>query len=117
MATEKEIVYNRTLPSLSKSERQKIKEDTLNNLKNQTVDDFVPMSIITDKNTNENYLIISRKENEIELVNVNDFGDYFYFILEEDNCPYKFYRTLGKDEFEEYTKKIEEYKTILGMIS
>ena len=77
---------------------------------------FLPMSIITHKVTKNNYLIISREKNILELLNINDFGDYFYYLLENNKCPYKFYRTISVYEYEEYVKKIDEFKLIYQLV-
>ena len=83
----------------------------------RTIDDFVPMTILINENNNEYYLIISKDNNIIELVNINDLGDTFYFELESDGCPFKYYRILSKEEFDIYLSKIKELKDMVLMFN
>ena len=117
-ASEEEIIYNETLLYTSKSERiAKRKERQLNkNLdKKRSIKDFLPMVIVKNRNNNQYYLILSRNENIIELVNINDMADLFYFELEEDNCPFLYYRIEAKEKYEYYLSKVDEAKQIVKM--
>ena len=117
-ASEEEIIYNETLLHTSKSERiAKRKERQLNkNLdKKRSIKDFMPMVIVKNRNNNQYYLILSRNENIIELVNINDMADLFYFELEEDNCPFLYYRIEAKEKYEYYLSKVDEAKQIVKM--
>lgn len=75
------------------------------------------MTILINENNNEYYLIISKDNNIIELVNINDLGDTFYFELESDGCPFKYYRILSKEEFDIYLSKIKELKDMVLMFN
>ena len=50
-------------------------------------------------NNGNYYLIIDRNDNVIELVNINDIGDTFYFELEKKYCPFEYYRVMSKEEY------------------
>lgn len=41
--------------------------------------------------------------------------DTFYFELEENNCPFKYYRILSKEEYDIYQKKIQDLKDLAAM--
>ena len=88
----------------------------LKKINGKQIDNFLPMSIITNIVTKENYLIVSRNNNVLELININDLGEYFNFLYEENNFPYKFYRTLSVLEYEKYIQKIDELKNIFQII-
>lgn len=38
-----------------------------------------------------------------------------FFELEENNCPFKYYRVLSKQEYEIYLKKVNELKDMVAM--
>ncbi len=71
------------------------------------------MTILQNENNQNLYLIISREENIVEMVNMNNIGDIFYFELEE-HCPFKYYRVLSKEEYEIYLKKIQDLKDMVA---
>lgn len=92
----------------------KIFEKCNNNKKQKSnIDIFVPMTIIKHFNNNL-YLILSRKDNIIEVVNINNLGDSFFYELTNDNTTFTYYRVIPKDEFDIYVKKIEELKSIVS---
>ena len=72
--------------------------------------------ILKKKNGNY-YLIIDRNDNVIELVNINDIGDTFYFELEKNHCPFEYYRVMSKEEFNMYLKKIKDLKEMCAVFS
>ncbi len=119
-ATEEEKKYNKEAINISKWKRRKetykyflqTKKDPTINIK-----DFISKMIIHNTNTKKNYLILSREENVIELVNINDLRDTFFFLLEENNCPYEYYKIISEEEFNEYKKKINELKALADLIS
>ena len=76
---------------------------------------FVPMTIIQNVNNKKYYLIISRNDNVIEIVNINEISDMYFFELEENNCPFKYYRVFSKQEYDIYLKKINELKDMVAM--
>ena len=84
------------------------KVSTKNNSERKDIKYFVPKTIIVNKKNNNYYLILSRNDNTLELVNINDLSDYFYYILGEDSGPYEYYRIISEEEFLEYNKKINE---------
>ena len=113
IATKEEIEYNNKVFNLPKEKRQKEKLKLYNasQLKEKrTIADFIPMTVVKNANNDKYYLIIDRKDNIIEVVNINNMGDSFYFELEEGNCPFKYYRILAKEEYDMYLNKIAELK-------
>ena len=62
-------------------------------------------------------MIISRNDNVIEIVNINinEISDMYFFELEENNCPFKYYRVLSKQEYDIYLKKVNELKDMVAM--
>lgn len=120
MATEEEIKYNKEAINISKWKRRK--EAYKNFLQTEkysviSIKDFIPKMVIHNTNTNKNYLILSREENIVELVNTNDLRDTFFFLLEENNCPYEYYKIMSEEEFNKYQKKINELKALANLIS
>ena len=89
----------------------------LANIKEKDIDDFVPMVILKDLNNGNYYLIIDRNDNVIELVNINDIGDTFYFELEKKYCPFEYYRVMSKEEYNMYLKKIKDLKEMCAVFS
>ena len=63
------------------------------------------------------YLIIDMDDNVIELVNINDIGDTFYFELEKKYCPFEYYRVMAKEEYNMYLKKIKDLKEMCAVFS
>ena len=86
-ANNKELEYNRKLNILNKNQRLKEKQQMLKKINGKQIDNFLPMSIITNIITKENYLIVSRNNNVLELININNLGEYFNFLYEENNFP------------------------------
>lgn len=70
------------------------------------------MVILKNKNNGMYYLILSKNNNIIEVVNINDNRDYFYFKLDEEACPFIYYRIISVEEFEIYKNKIQDIKNI-----
>ena len=119
-ATEEEIMYNKKLFDASTLDRKNAKNEVHKGIKHiatRSINDFIPMTIICNKINKKNYLILSKEENTVELVNINDFSDYFYFYLEEDNNPYEYYRMMPEKEFLEYKNKINQFKKLANEIS
>ena len=73
------------------------------------------MTVLENEINKEYYLIISREDKIIEVVNINDFKDKFYFELEKEKCPFNYYRVLSKEEYSLYLKKIEDFKEMVAM--
>ena len=100
-ASSPEIEYNQKVFNLPKSkrilERKKLANDLLSSKRG--VDDFIPMVILKNTNNQNYYLIVGREDNIVELVNINDFMDIFYFEL-DDNSPFEYYRILQKEEYD-----------------
>lgn len=115
-AWEEEIEYNKTLFSLPKKKRVYARR-RLANIKEKNIDDFVPMVILKDLNNGNYYLIIDMDDNVIELVNINDIGDTFYFELEKNHCPFEYYRVMAKEEYNMYLKKIKDLKEMCAVFS
>lgn len=113
-ATTFEIEYNKNTFSLPKKKRNNYKNKIL---KGKDIDDYVPMVVLKDLNNGKYYLIIDRKDNIIELVNINDLGDTFYFELDKKYCTFEYYRVLSKEDFNMYLKKIKELKEICVMFN
>ena len=117
-ASEEEIEYNKKIFALPKwqraTERKKIFNASILSGK-RNIDDFVPMTILKNENNKKYYLIIDRNENIIEVVNINNMGDTFYFELEKEHCPFKYYRILSKEEYDIYLSKIKELKEMIAM--
>ena len=86
-------------------------------LEQKDIDDLVPMVILKDLNNGNYYLIIDRNDNVIELVNINDIGDTFYFELEKKYCPFEYYRVMSKEEYNMYLKKIKDLKEMCAVFS
>lgn len=115
-AWDEEIEYNKIIFSLPKKKRVNARR-RLANIKVKDVDDFVPMVILKDLNNGNYYLIIDRDDNVIELVNINDIGDTFYFELEKKYCPFEYYRVMAKEEYNMYLKKIKDLKEMCAVFS
>ena len=115
-AWEEEIEYNKNIFSLPKKKRVNARR-RLASIKEKDKDDFVPMVILKDLNNGNYYLIIDRNDNVIELVNINDIGDTFYFELEKNCCPFKYYRVMSKEEYNMYLKKIKDLKEMCAVFS
>lgn len=115
-AWEEEIEYNKNIFSLPKKKRVNARR-RLASIKEKDKDDFVPMVILKDLNNGNYYLIIDRNDNVIELVNINDIGDTFYFELEKKYCPFEYYRVMSKEEYNMYLKKIKDLKEMCAVFS
>ena len=115
-AWEEEIEYNKNIFSLPKKKRVNARRK-LASIKEKDKDDFVPMVILKDLNNGNYYLIIDRNDNVIELVNINDIGDTFYFELEKKHCPFEYYRVMSKEEYNMYLKKIKDLKEMCAVFS
>lgn len=112
-ANEYEIEYNKNNYKCSISSRKKARKNLSNNLvdRYRSIDDFIPMVILKHIGNNKYYLILNRNGDIAELVNINDLGDSFCYELDKD-CPFKYYRILPKEEFDDYVKRIEELKAL-----
>lgn len=95
-----EINESSKIPIQKKDSRKKVQNNII--ALKRTIDDIVPITILINENNNEYYLVINKDNNIIELVNINDLSDTFYFEIEEDVCPY---RILSKEEYNIYLKK------------
>ena len=115
-AWEEEIEYNKNIFSLPKKKRVYARR-RLASIKEKNIDDLVPMVILKDLNNGNYYLIIDRNDNIIELVNINDIGDTFYFELEKKYCPFEYYRVMSKEEYNMYLKKIKDLKEMCAVFS
>lgn len=117
-ATNNEVNYIKKLSELTKKNRQKLskKVSTKNNSERKDIKYFVPKTIIVNKKNNNYYLILSRNDNTLELVNINDLSDYFYYILGEDSGPYEYYRIISEEEFLKYNKKINELQELAKLL-
>ena len=115
-ASSEEIEYNKNIFSLPKKKRVYARR-RLANIKEKNIDDFVPMVILKDLNNGNYYLIIDMDDNVIELVNINDIGDTFYFELEKKYCPFEYYRVMSKEEYNMYLKKIKDLKEMCAVFS
>ena len=115
-ASSEEIEYNKNIFSLPKKKRVYARR-RLANIKEKDIDDFVSMVILKDLNNGNYYLIIDRNDNVIELVNINDIGDTFYFELEKKYCPFEYYRVMSKEEYNMYLKKIKDLKEMCAVFS
>ena len=113
-ASKEEIEYNNKIFNLPKEDRIKARKKLTSRLLiTDDINTLVPMSIVKNENNNKYYLIIDKKDNIIEVVNINDLTDTFYFELEQDNCPFKYYRILSKEDYDRYIMKINELKETL----
>ena len=115
-AWEEEIEYNKNIFSLPKKKRVNARR-RLASIKEKNIDDLVPMVILKDLNNGNYYLIIDRNDNVIELVNINDISDTFYFELEKKYCPFEYYRVMSKEEYNMYLKKIKDLKEMCAVFS
>lgn len=116
-ASIEEIHYNDKIFHMPKKNREKQSKKMLKTSKlssEKDIDSFIPMTILKNENNNQYYLIINRENNTIELVNINNMGDAFYFELERENCPFKYYRILAKEEYDMYLKKIQDLKEMVS---
>ena len=117
-ASDDEIVKNEEIFHLSKRERKlenKKLFDSAQLSRQRDTSYFVPMTIIQNVNNKKYYLIISRNDNVIEVVNINEISDMYFFELEENNCPFKYYRVFSKQEYDIYLKKVNELKDMVAM--
>lgn len=117
-ASYEEIEYNKNILKLSKKEKyhQRRELSDFHLLVDKKKEfDFVPMVVLKNKNNNEYYLIIDRKDNIIELVNINNIKDSYYFELEKNNFPFEYCRIMSKEEFEKYINVINDLKEIVSM--
>ena len=111
-ALDEEIEYNNKVANLPIQNRIKERKEDI--LKNQT--EFLPMMIIRNTNNQKYYLIISKEENVLELVNINNLSDAFYYEYDND-CPFEYYRILSKDEYDIYLKKINDIKDLVASLN
>ena len=116
-ASIEEIAYNNKIFNLPKNERDKERKKLSSSIRSfdkKDTDYFIPMTILKNENSEKYYLIINREENIIEVVNINNMGDTFYFEL-ENVCPFKYYRMLSKEEYDIYLKKIQDLKDTIAL--
>lgn len=114
-ASKEEIDYNNKMLSIPKKERKREVNKLFKSFKEKNIDNFLPMTIIENEINKQYYLIIDREGNVIEIVNINDFKDKFYFELEKGKCPFNYYRILSKEEYFLYLKKIQDLKAIVAI--
>lgn len=112
-ASIEEIEYNKNIFNSSKTLRNKKRKELFVNKLNgeRKTNDFVPMVILRHNITGKYYLIISLDNNVMELVNINDLSDLFYFEISE-TMPFAYYRVMDKNEFDKYLKKVKEFKEV-----
>ena len=103
-STLKEINYN-----------QEIYNDIIKKSE-ENIDNYQPMSIINNINTNKEYLIISKKGKILEIVNINDISDLCYFELDIKNNPFKYSHKLTKEEYNIFLNRINEIKKLVEKI-
>ena len=116
-ASIEEIAYNNKIFNLPKNERDKERKKLSSSIRSfdkKDTDYFIPMTILKNENSEKYYLIINREGNIIEVVNINNMGDTFYFEL-ENVCPFKYYRMLSKEEYDIYLKKIQDLKDTIAL--
>lgn len=113
-ASIEEIEYNKNIFNSSKTLRNKKRKELFVNKLNgeRKTNDFVPMVILRHNITGKYYLIISLDNNVMELVNINDLSDLFYFEISE-TMPFAYYRVMDKNEFDKYLKKVKEFKEVV----
>ena len=115
-ASIEEIEYNSNIKKMSRYERRgelnKIYFEGFLIKNKKDITNFEPMTIVKNKNNKEFYLIIDKKDNIIEVVNINNLGDSFKFELEENNNPFSYYKIISTEEYTHYLEKIRELKEI-----
>lgn len=116
-ATLKEIKRNEMVHNSSKYQRRKenikIKREMhFKDNDNTDIDKFLPRVIINDRVNGENYLILSRNNNVIELVNINDFSDYFYYELMDNDTRYNIFKVISNEEYNGYYDKVKYFKQL-----
>jgi len=117
-ASSKEIEYNSKIFHIPKHKRKQERKRVYKSKQlsgERDIDDFIPMTILRNKSNNKYYLIISKEGNVIEIVNINNMGDTFYFELEKEYCPFEYYRILSKKEYDMYLRKIQDLKEMVAM--
>lgn len=116
-ASEDEIEYNAKVFNASKQERNRMRNELKKKLsidKYNNIDILVPMVILNNSTNGNYYLIIERKDDIIEMVNINDFSDLIQFKLERGNCPLKYYKVMPKEEFDKYVQKVNDFKSLVN---
>lgn len=117
-ASDEEIKHNASLQYMSKQDRIKDKCEILKSpyLKKETIlsKNLIPKTIVINTNTNKYYLILSKKDNILEIVNINEMKDYCYFEVTDDNNPFEIYRVVDDLEFDRYRKKIDEFMNLVS---
>lgn len=113
-ASEDEIEYNKKMFNSNKNERKVENWKSYNLIEKEDINSFVPMVVLKNENNKNLYLVINREKNIIEVVNINDIGDSYYFELEEGNCPFKYYSVLSKEEYDKYLEKVKSLKEMVN---
>lgn len=119
-ASLEEIEHNKQLHAMSKNSRKKDRLVQIKNNKSKSFfsneNEIVPKSIVLNKYTNKYYLVLSKKNNILEIVNINDMKDYTEFEITEDNNPFILFRMASNKEFIMYRNKIDELMAIANSL-
>ncbi len=84
-----------------------------NYLNNHKDDLFLePKMIVTNMINKENYLILNKENNVVDLININNLSDNYQFLIEENNCPLKYFKSIDDLEFDKYKQKINELEQL-----
>lgn len=115
-ANNDEIEYNKKSYNIKDNSNieDNLDRDVLFNSKR--LSSYVPMVIIKNTINKKYYLIIDKKDNILEIVDINNISDLIYFELDINNNPFKYCRVLSKDEFDNYLNKINEIKKLVENI-
>ena len=71
-----------------------------------------PRMIVTNTINKQNYLILNKENNIVDLININNLSDNYQFLIEENNCPLKYFKSIDELEFNEYLQKINELEQL-----
>ena len=83
---------------------------TTENFKKKYLKLIQPMMIFNNVKNNNNYLVISKKSNLIEIVNISNIKDYHYILLEKNNFDYQFFRVINEEEYKLFLKALNSSK-------
>ena len=115
-ASSEEIKYNERIFQLPKKERREMQKKKIElNLLSKT-DRLQPMTVVSNGNSKDEYLIVGREGNVIELVNMNHLEDSYYFEFNESPCPYHYSRIMAKEDYDVYINKMKDLKNISLML-
>ena len=68
--------------------------------------------IVTNTINKQNYLILNKENNIVDLININNLSDNYQFLIEENNCPLKYFKSIDELEFNKYLQKINELEQL-----